>query len=389
MSDLDIGLSKLSKSNLMELAELMCFTPNPMLNKGMLVTCMTTELVIMLNMFREVKEGKEDKEVKENKPVEEVKENKPFEEFFSLEKVFTGGSGRGSGDGSDGDSGGSSDDDQEEDNQEDFHVPEERGDGMLIFVDPPTGKTITLNVEPDDTIIIVKAMIQGKTGTPRNHQRLIFAGKQIEDIQTLAQCEVKSQSTLQMVLGLSGGANGPKVKKSKFTKEQKVDNLAHRFRSTHATTISATEYANVISCITASEKLLGEFAHDGLFMTKTIQKMKVSELTELLLLSGGSSGDGGTDRKLPALIMACYPMIQKIKDCESFFSTISSMLMQVASEQFVRTFHREKGDEVRFVWKLSSCLCGSCLPVCVEVVFRFVWKLSSGLCGSCFPNVLF
>ena len=96
----------------------------------------------------------------------------------------------------------------------DYHIQKEStlhlsfrfvGDGsFLIYVKDLFGKTIEVSVKPETSIASVKSMIQDKDGIPAENQRLIYAGKQLEDDKTVAEYNIRSQSIVHLVRRLHG-----------------------------------------------------------------------------------------------------------------------------------------------------------------------------------------
>ncbi|KAK4336689.1 hypothetical protein RND71_044195 [Anisodus tanguticus] len=91
---------------------------------------------------------------------------------------------------------------------------------MQIFVKTLTGKTVTLEVKPTDTIEVVKNKIYEKENIPLSEQQLVSGGYGLDNLCCLSDYNVQKESTIQLVAGLCGGAK--KRKKKTYTTPKRI-----------------------------------------------------------------------------------------------------------------------------------------------------------------------
>jgi small subunit ribosomal protein S27Ae len=90
---------------------------------------------------------------------------------------------------------------------------------MQIFVRTLDDRTLTLNVQSDDTINEIKEIVEQREGIPVDEQRLTLGGISLDDELTVNECHIEEESTLYVLLDLEGG--GKKRKKKNYSTPKK------------------------------------------------------------------------------------------------------------------------------------------------------------------------
>ena len=77
--------------------------------------------------------------------------------------------------------------------------------GFNVNIRTLSGKTIVVEVDPDETVESLKAKIRDKEGIPPEQQRLIFGAKHLDPLKAVSDYDIREDSTLNLVLRLRGG----------------------------------------------------------------------------------------------------------------------------------------------------------------------------------------
>jgi hypothetical protein len=256
------------------------------------------------------------------------------EDFFRLRRGSDGAGGGGGGRG----------DDKEEDDMEPAPTGSDDGLGMQIFVKLPAGYTITLDVEAFDTIGTIKAVIKNKEGIPRADQRLIFADKDMDNRDTLYECNIVDGSKLVLLMALTGGG-GVKKTALKGGAASANANKSNPFKDEDALDVLGARDGEAV--VQTIQGLYSWTQEDAKFFVE-LSKMPKS-VTDSMLTYLSSPGKHRSDVRIKAvlemtpLFLSGHALIKKLKDTmtaieKSFGSQIwEAVMAQSASSDTFST----------------------------------------------------
>ena len=240
-----------------------------------------------------------------------------------------GGAGGDAGGGAGGDNGGDAGDDNDDNDDHNDDNDENDGADMQIFVKMPTGKTITLYVEPTDTIDNVKSLIKNMEGIPRCLQRLTLEGLPVNDDD-----KVIRGATYELLMRLAGG--GAKVKTTKFEKQMV---LKSRATATNASLQPFTLNPALLlqASLTYTEMMAVE---DIGYIQGLITQMSIADLERAVEGLGQLKMNEANLKKFAPLII---PNLDALQQTHTFLTGAIKTLESAFEFAFMHSYYDEEG----------------------------------------------